>query len=118
MLIAFLVHHTALHDEEGMLQQSDVLDRVTINGDHISELALLNASNPVRPAQQIGSVDGSGLDGLQRSHAKLYIDFKFVSVEAVWINRCIRSQSDLHTGAYGFTHILAHGRGDGLHLFG
>src|ERR1051326_8136463 len=81
--LLLLIDYATLHYEDWGLQKGDVLSRISIYGDNIGILALLQCANAVGPAQQIGSIHGGGLNCLDGSHSHLYIDSELVCIEAM-----------------------------------
>ena len=78
-----------------MLEQGDVLKRVAVYGNDVRPLAGLEGSDLVRPAQQIGVVDGRGLNRLQGAHANADVDRQLMCVQAVRVNGGVGTQAEM-----------------------
>ena len=62
-------HGTAFNHELYILQDNDIDKRISVDGDQVGELAWFDGANAILPTHQVGSVDGSGTNGLKRRQA-------------------------------------------------
>ena len=68
--VLVLDDRAAFHYEFHVLQCGDVLCGVAVDGDDVCPFAGFEGADFGGPAQEIGGVDGCGLDGLRGSHAE------------------------------------------------
>src|SRR5579863_8042222 len=52
-----MVDGSVFHDEDGVLQQADVLQRVAVHGDDVGEVSGRDTADPVVPADQLGCMN-------------------------------------------------------------
>ena len=97
-----LYNFAALHYELHLFQRGDIFQRVAIDGDEVGLLAGFERADLGGPSQQVGRVDGGGLDGLQRRHAEADVDSELVGVEAVRIDGSVGSKRNFTPAAKAF----------------
>src|SRR2546426_10629993 len=86
------------HDVDDALQLGDVLERVALDRDDVGELAGLEGSDPVVPAQRLRGDAGPGLDRLHRRHAGVQQGGELVRVQLGREAAEVRADADLHAG--------------------
>src|SRR3989338_2728074 len=64
------------HDEERLLEESNVLQRVSFYSDHVGEFSRLNRSDTRIPPEQVGRIDSGRLKDLQRCHTRFGVRAK------------------------------------------
>src|SRR5579864_4577337 len=92
-----LVYRAALHHHHRILQQSHVFERITVYGNDVGKVSILNGTD-LGPSQQISGIHGGRLDGLKRRHPNLYVHRKLMRVYAVWINGGVGTERNLYAG--------------------
>lgn len=90
-----------------MLECCHVLKWITIHCDDVGPFPSSEYASLIGPPEQIGRVDGSRLDRLQRSQAQLNHDRKFVSVQPVRIDGSVRAERNFHTAHKRMGDVLA-----------
>src|SRR5713226_8108103 len=89
---------TTFHHESDVLENCDVSNGVTVDGDDVGEVAGLDCTHAVRPTEQVCCVDRSRLDRLHRRQSELYHHPEFARVQAVWVNRRVSAERYFDTG--------------------
>src|SRR5580658_1598842 len=69
--------HAAFHHKSDFLQDVDVGQWVAGNRDNVRQVAVLECANLAFPAEELGCVDGSGLNGCQRRQSVLHHELEF-----------------------------------------
>src|SRR5277367_6637089 len=87
------IDNAVFHHEGYFLQGGDVVEGISRDGDDVGEVAGLQRSDLVGPLQELRAVDGAGLDGGQRRHAKFHHQHEFAALGAM------RERADV--GAHG-----------------
>ena len=77
------VDGTVFHYERDFLQGGNVVERIAGHSDYIGGVAWLQHTNFILPAQQLGAVDGAGLDGSQRRHSVFHHQDEFAGLRTV-----------------------------------
>src|SRR6266481_7192092 len=107
----------ALHDEFDGFEDARVRKRITTDGDEIGVVAAFERANFVSPAEEISSIDGGGLDGVERLHAPLDHFAELSRVVAVRVDAGIRAEGDLCAGLESVAEIFTLQAADFLFLF-
>src|SRR5882672_1690346 len=108
---------SALHDEFEGFEDARVGERVAAEGDEIGVVAGFERANLVSQAKEISSIDGGGLDGVERLHAPFDHLAKLSRVVAVWVDAGIRAERHLRAGLKGVAEIFTLQAADFLLFF-
>src|SRR5215471_20635604 len=83
-----------------MFQQAYIVQRVTWHGNHVREIAGLDAADPVVPAEQFSRMQGGGPDRLQRALAAADVIGELASVQSVRVDAAVSAERDAHAGLH------------------
>src|SRR5258707_5331582 len=95
----------ALQDKFYVFEDGRVFERIAVDGDDVGEISAFNCSG--FHADQIGCVDGGGLDGVDRLHAPLDHFAELFGVVAVRIDAGVAAESDFGSCFESFTKVFA-----------
>src|SRR5262249_37463153 len=109
---AGMLDGSVLHDENSVLQQAYVLQRVAVHGGDGGGGPGGGAADPVIPADQFGRMDGGRLDRAERALAAAHLVGELAGVEAVRIYAAVGTECDAHASrqALGEPFSLREGR--------
>src|SRR5262249_2302966 len=103
-----------LHYKLHSLKRGHIFDWIAVYRDDVGPGAGFERADFALPAEQVGGVDGGGLNRLKRREAESHHDGEFVRVHTVRIDGGIGAEGDFDSGGEGAGDILARGGDDFL----
>ena len=102
-----LVHLSRLHDERHRFERPHVGERIVLHGNDVRGVAGGNVADLAFESQCVGTVEGCGLQRLQRRHAIANHHGKLLRVIAVAVHAGVGAEREFDTGLDRFLEIVA-----------
>src|SRR5215467_10975220 len=98
---------SVLEDEVRLFEHAYVVQWVPWHGNHVREIAGLNAADPVVPAEQFSRMQGGRPDCLQRALAAADVIGELASVQSVRVDAAVSAERDTHAGLHALGESLS-----------
>src|SRR5579884_1232934 len=81
--VLLLIDDAIFHNKFDVFGNADVFERIAGNGNDIGEVAGLQSTDLILPAEELRAVEEIGLQGGDRRHAELDHQFEFAGLRAM-----------------------------------